>query len=158
GEGAMGCVTCDQPKVSTVLQMPGLSEQAIASASTLTFTSFDAPGAGTGMLQGTLGTSINDGGEIAGIYLTAPNVAHGFVRTAANATAHLAPVAPPAAGTNLNRETSPGIITAAGDIAGIYFDASNAYHGFLRVAATGTITAIDVPAAPTTVGHRGTLP
>src|SRR5260370_26287421 len=39
----------------------------------LNFTVFDAPGAGTGMLQGTMGTSINASGDIAGVYLTAPN-------------------------------------------------------------------------------------
>src|SRR5262249_41389776 len=38
------------------------------------------------------------------------------------------------------------------------FHQATPYPGFLRVPATGTITAIDVPAAPTTVGHRGTLP
>src|SRR5216684_2328925 len=71
-----------------------------------TFTVFEAPGAGTGMLQGTMGTSIN----------------------------------------------------AGGDVAGMYFDSNNAYHGFVRAASTGSITAIDVPGAPTNIGHRGTLP
>ena len=31
-------------------------------------------------------------------------------------------------------------IDTAGDVVGIYADSNNAYHGFLRVAATGTIT------------------
>jgi hypothetical protein len=44
------------------------------------FTSFDAPGAGTGAGQGTLPAGINDMGEIAGSYLDADNVYHGFLR------------------------------------------------------------------------------
>src|SRR5260221_13172187 len=58
---------------------PSVHAQETAGSAAPTFTVFDAPGAGTGMLQGTMGTSINDGGAVAGIYLTAPNVAHGFV-------------------------------------------------------------------------------
>ena len=121
-----------------------------------TFTVFDAPGAGTGMLQGTMGTSINDAGEIAGIYLTAPNVAHGFVR--ANTTGAIAAFDAPNAGTSLNQGTFPASINAGGDIAGMYFAANNSYHGFVRAGATGTITEFDVPGVPTTLGHRGTLP
>ena len=40
----------------------------------------------------------------------------------------------------------------------MYFDANNAYHGFVRAGATGIITEFDVPAAPTSIGHRGTSP
>ncbi len=123
-----------------------------------TFTVFEAPGAGTGMLQGTMGTSINDGGDIAGVYLTAPNVAHGFVRTVVNGTATFATFNAPGAGTSLNQGTFPASINAAGDVVGMYFDSNNAYHGFVRAASSGSITAIDVPGAPTNIGHRGTLP
>jgi hypothetical protein len=126
-------------------------------SSTLNFTTFDAPGAGTGMLQGTMGTSINDAGDIAGVYLTAPNVAHGFVRTLANGTASFATFDAPNAGTSLNQGTFSASIDTGGDVAGMYFDANNAYHGFVRSAA-GTITEFDVPGAPTNIGHRGTLP
>ena len=119
------------------------------------FTVFDAPGAGTGMLQGTMGTSINDSGDIAGIYLTAPNVAHGFLRTASGT---FTTFDAPDAGTSLNQGTFPTSINSGDDIAGMYFAADNSYHGFVRVGATGTITEFDVPGAPTTIGHRGTLP
>jgi hypothetical protein len=44
------------------------------------FTTFDAPGAGTGAGQGTLPISINPAGEIAGNYVDANNVGYGFVR------------------------------------------------------------------------------
>ncbi len=128
--------------------------QSVHAQSALTFTIFDAPGAGTGMLQGTMGTSINDGGDIAGIYLTAPNVAHGFVR-AADGT--ITPFDAPDAGMSLNQGTFPASIDTAGDVAGMYFDASNAYHGFVR-SADGTTTEFDVPGAPTTIAHRGTIP
>jgi len=141
------------------LWWPAQSAQAqgTGASGTLTFTVFDAPGAGAGMLQGTMGTSINDGGDIAGIYLTAPNVAHGFVRTVANGTATFATFDAPGAGTNLNQGTFPVSINPAGDVAGMYFDPSTAYHGFVRSAA-GTTTEFDVPGAPTTIGHRGTVP
>lgn len=126
-----------------------------------TFTVFDAPGAGTGMLQGSMGTSINDSGDIAGIYLTAPsvtvpNLAHGFVRIAATGTINEFDAA--SAGTGRNQGTFPASINAGGDVAGMYFAADNSYHGFMRAGATGTITEFDVPGAPTTIGHRGTLP
>jgi hypothetical protein len=50
-----------------------------------TFTTFEAAGAGTGTFQGTVGISINTAGAIAGMYVDASNVYHGFVR-AANGT------------------------------------------------------------------------
>lgn len=119
-----------------------------------TFTVFDAPGAGTSMLQGTMGTHINDAGDITGVYLTAPNVAHGFIRSASGT---ITTFDVPGAGTSLNQGTFPASINTSGDVAGMYFDASNAYHGFVRTPA-GLITGLDVPGAPTTIGHRGTLP
>jgi predicted membrane protein len=42
-------------------------------------TSFDAPGAGTGFLQGTFPTSFNPAGAIVGFYVDANNVSHGFL-------------------------------------------------------------------------------
>ena len=44
-------------------------------------TTFEAPGAGTGQLQGTAGISINAAGVITGTYLDANSAFHGFVRT-----------------------------------------------------------------------------
>src|SRR6266851_9014766 len=150
-------------KVSSFRWWPAQSVHAQGTGGgALTFTIFDAPAAGTGMLQGTMGTSINDGGDIAGIYLTtvntAPNVAHGFVRTVVNGTATFATFDAPGAGTSKNQGTFPASINAAGDVVGMYFDSNNAYHGFVRAASSGSITAIDVLGAPTNIGHRGTLP
>jgi hypothetical protein len=45
------------------------------------FITFDAPGAGTGHREGTFGVSINPSGAIAGAYLDANDVYHGFART-----------------------------------------------------------------------------
>jgi hypothetical protein len=45
------------------------------------FTTFDAPGAGTGTYQGTEPTSINPEGAITGFYVDANGVYHGFLRS-----------------------------------------------------------------------------
>ena len=46
-----------------------------------TITTFDAPGAGTGPLQGTYATNINPSGTIIGFSRDATNVRHGFIRS-----------------------------------------------------------------------------
>lgn len=125
-----------------------------ASAPTYTFTTIDVPGAGTAALQGTLGVNNNAPGDITGIYLTAPNVAHGFVRSATTGT--ITTFDAPHAGTSLNQGTFPVRIEQAGNITGMYADSSNAYHGFLR-SPNGVITEFDVPGAPTNIAHRGTI-
>ena len=45
-----------------------------------TFTTFDAPGAGTGSYQGTYPFAINPEGAITGLYVDASNMYHGFLR------------------------------------------------------------------------------
>ena len=127
-----------------------------SAATTSTIASFDAPGAGTATLQGTIGASINAAGDIAGVYLTTPNVAHGFIRVASTGT--ITEFDAPGAGTALNQGTFAVSIDAADDVAGMYADSNNAYHGFVRAGATGTITQFDVTGAPTTIKHRGTTP
>jgi hypothetical protein len=120
------------------------------------FTAITYTGAGTGVLQGTTVTGINAEGDIAGIYITAPNIAHGFVRPAATGT--ITTFDAPGAGGSKNQGTFATSIDAAGDVTGIYADSNNAYHGFVRAGGTGVITAFDVPGAPTGMGHRGTSP
>jgi hypothetical protein len=44
-----------------------------------TITTFDAPGAGTGLFQGTIPSGINPAGAIVGYYLDASYVFHGFL-------------------------------------------------------------------------------
>ena len=94
----------------------GLSRSAHAA----TFTTFDAPGA-----TATFPQSINPAGEIAGYYVDASFVWHGFLR------------APDGTFTTFD---APGAvfgtfavsINPAGAITGFYVDASGVAHGFLR--------------------------
>ena len=109
-----------------------------------TFTTFDAPGAGTGLFQGTNPFSINPAGAIAGYTVDASNVTHGFLR-ARDGTITTYDV--PGAGTGFFQGTFGLNINPAGVIAGDYVDESNAHHGFLR-ARDGTITTFDAPEAP----------
>ncbi len=155
GTNSVGCVGCDPHSVYAALRPPTPAQAGGSSSPTYTFTAIDVPGAGTGMLQGTIGASINVGGDITGVYLTAPNVAHGFVRAAATGT--ITKFDAPNAGASLNQGTFPVRIEAAGNITGMYADSGNAYHGFLR-APDGTITEFDATGAPTNIGHRGTVP
>ena len=134
---------------------PAQSVHAQAGGNAPTFVTFETKDAGQMMAQGTVGTSINASGVVAGIYLTMPNVAHGFVR-AADGT--ITEFDAPDAGTGLNQGTFPTSINAAGDIAGFYSNTNVAYRGFVRSGANGTITEFDFPGAPTTTGHRGTSP
>ena len=62
--------------------------------------------------------------------------------------AHLHYLEAPGAGTSEGQGTVPFSINTAGAIAGMYYDANNAYHGFVR-AATGTITTFEAPGAGT---------
>jgi hypothetical protein len=145
--------------VMTLPKVHGASgAQAGASSSstpTYTFTTIDVPGVGNSALQGTLAISINAGGDIAGVFITASNAAHGFVRAAATGT--ISKFDAPNAGTAVTQGTFATRIELAGNVTGMYADSNNAYHGFLR-APDGTITEFDVPGAPTTMGHRGTIP
>ena len=82
-------------------------------------------------------------------------MAHGYVRTSAGVITEFDAKD---AGKSKNQGTFPVSINVGEDITGMYFDANNAYHGFVRAGATGIITEFDVPAAPTSIGHRGTSP
>ena len=62
------------------LVLCALALSVFARAKEPTITTFDAPGAGTGAGQGTTGEAINAAGAIAGIYIDASNVYHGFLR------------------------------------------------------------------------------
>src|SRR5215467_2962396 len=77
-----------------------------------TFITFDAPGAGTGPFQGTLGIAINPAGAITGQYLDASSLYHGFLR---DPDGVLTTIDVPGA-----RQTFPYSINPAGAIAGYY--------------------------------------
>jgi hypothetical protein len=94
------------------------------------FTTFDAPGAGTGSFEGTgcfsdCPVSLNDWGAITGIYIDANFVYHGYLRSPEGTIVTVDPV-----GTIF---TFPDSINDLGSITGYYIDANSVYHGFLRI-------------------------
>ena len=116
-------------------------------------TEFDVSGAGTSGHRGTIPISINSG-VITGTYVTGSasttSVYHGFVR-AANGT--ITTFDAPAAGTDDKQGTRPVAINSQGAITGVYSDANDQKHGFVRNP-DGSITApIDDPN-----GALGTYP
>jgi hypothetical protein len=117
-----------------------------------TFTTFDAPGAGTGIGQGTYALDINAAGEVAGQYLDSSTVWHGFVR-APDGTITVFDA--PGAGTGSLQGTFLSTIeglNAAGAISGGYSDSNGVFHGFVR-APDGVITSFDAPGAGTGSGQ-----
>lgn len=119
-----------------------------------TFTSFDAPDAGSnppaGWLQGTVGIGMDTAGDVAGIYADNNNAVHSFLR-AANGT--ITEFDDPNAPTDVSsRGTMAMAINDSGQIVGTYttgsYDTNSAYRGFLR-SADGSFTAIDAPGAGT---------
>ena len=66
--------------VCLTLATLGLGLSASANERGTCFITFDAPGAGTGPFQGTLPEAINPAGAIAGLYLDASSLYHGFLR------------------------------------------------------------------------------
>ena len=97
--------------------------------------SFDVPTA----VNGTQPTSINDLGEIAGVYADSNGNVHGFLRKVGGGIVTFD--APDAAGT-----TWPNSINNEGDIVGFYVDSNGATHGFVR-SARGAFTVIDDPSS-----------
>ncbi|MBA3914871.1 MAG: hypothetical protein H0X25_13700, partial [Acidobacteriales bacterium] len=117
-------------------------------ASPSTFTTFNAPGAGTGAFQGTITFSINPFGMITGYYVDANNVAHGFVTAAPFKS--FAILNDPDAGQGSGQGTVAGNINAAGEIAGYYFDASGVSHGFVTDPPYRTFSSFDPPGSVST--------
>jgi hypothetical protein len=160
--GGLGLTTthADAPAgdaVPAVSSFDASKNEYLAHAQTVTV--FDAPGAGTGQLQGTVGLGITPEGAIAGAYVDANNVVHGFIRAPSGAfTTFDAPGAGtgPGAPVCIETESCPGTIpwgiNPAGEIAGQYIDEHNVAHGFVRFT-NGTITTFDVPAAGTGPGQ-----
>jgi hypothetical protein len=109
-----------------------------------TFSTFEAPGAGTHAGQGTLATSINSTGAVAGYYLDSSKATHGFVRAANGSITSFDP--PGAANTEALS------INSAGAITGYFTDSSGVHHGFVR-AANGAITTLNEPTANTGTGY-----
>ena len=94
------------------------------------FTTFDAPGAGTGSYEGTgcfsdCPVSLNDWGAITGVYIDTNFVYHGYLRSPEGKIVTVDPVG--------STYTFPDGINDLGAITGYYLDTSNVYHGFLRI-------------------------
>lgn len=94
------------------------------------FTTFNAPGAGTGIYQGTgcysdCPVNLNDWGAITGIYIDTNYVYHGYLR---NVDGNIVTVDPMG-----STFTFPVGINDLGSITGYYIDANGVYHGFLRI-------------------------
>jgi hypothetical protein len=117
------------------------------------FTTFEAPGAGTGAFQGTwvnFQEGLNGRGTATGWYVDESYIDHGYMRTA---DGKIATFDGPGAGV----QGTLGLSTTwLGATVGTYLDASNLYHGLLRWP-NGKITTIDVPGAGTGA-YQGTFP
>lgn len=129
-----------------VYGFPGKSQaQQVSGPKTAgTFITFDAPGAGTGVNQGTYLAGMNTFGTIAGYYVDANNVYHGFVRDQRGR--FITSFDAPGAGAGSFQGTLAVGIDERGVIAGSYIDANNVYHGFVRDA-DGTVATFDPPSA-----------
>lgn len=121
-----------------------------------TVTTFDAPGAGTADSQGTIALGINPAGAIAGMYLDANCLYHGFLR---DPDGTITTIDAPGANTVggicstgtfwlVMQGTAAQTINAAGEITGIYTDATGVGHIFLRDP-DGTFTTFDALGAGT---------
>jgi len=129
-------------------------------------TAFDAPGAGTGLYQGTGCPGCNVGGNrwgaIAGTYTDAGNAFHGFLR---GPEGKFIAFEAPGAGSGAYQGTGcfsdcPVSLNDRGEIAGSYFDSNNVQHGFLR-SATGAFVTVDPPGStatqPESINNAGAI-
>lgn len=98
------------------------------------FVPFDAPGAGTGVNEGTYAFAINPMGAIAGYYIDATGAYHGFLRARDGTVSTVDP--------ENSVFTQIWSINPAGTVTGDYCD-TIACHGFLRTA-DGAITTFDI--------------
>src|SRR4029453_13051931 len=118
-----------------------------------TVTTFDAPGAGTGFLQGTYAVNVSPSGTIIGFSRDTNNARHGFIRsTDGSFTIFDAP----GAGTGNFQGTRASGINPTGTITGFFIDSVNSAHGYVRSAA-GVITVYDAPGAGTGPFPEGTF-
>ena len=108
-------------------------------------TTFDAPNAGTDVVQGTHAYSITPNGTTTGWYYDQLYVTHGFVRTRDGV---ISVFDLPGGGTQACRGTYvfSSEITPNGTITGYYVDDSDIAHGFLRNRGGG-VSVFDVPTA-----------
>jgi hypothetical protein len=106
-----------------------------------TFTTFDAPGAGTTPEQGTLAYGINPQGAITGFTRGSDDVRHGFLR---NRDGTMIGFDAPGSGAEDFLGTRAYAMNPGGIIGGYYLDTEGAAHGYLRFS-NGGFTTFDAP-------------
>jgi hypothetical protein len=140
------CLTADGRIAGDYIDANGVSHAFVRSANGA-ITTFDVPGAGTAINQGTYPAGLNSSGTIEGAVVDINGVYHGFVRTSDGViTTFDIPGA-----TN----TYPANINAGGTVVGFYTDAGNGFHGFVR-SESGVITTFEAPNADVSA-YVGTL-
>jgi hypothetical protein len=118
-----------------------------------TFTTIDAPGAGTSAGLGTFVQDINADGDIAGYFTQTPvDLGHAFLRSAARAVTVLDV---PGQGTQSRQGATAQRINSGGTIVGYFADQQSIFHGYTR-AMDATFNIIDVPGSFRDVcdGHK----
>jgi uncharacterized membrane protein len=126
-----------------------------------TLQTFSDPNAGTGSGQGTgcpgCSRGLNVFGVIASYYIDANYVTHGFVRSPWGQVTTFDPPGEGPYGIGCAADCPIGL-NDLGAITGIYLDANNVYHGFVR-SPDGTFTTFDAPGADLTPNDfNGTFP
>lgn len=122
-----------------------------------TYSTFEAPDAGTGADQGTMAFSIDSEGVIAGTFIDADGVQHGFIED----RGRFASFNDPSAGSGAGQGTGLTAISSDGTLTGYFVDASGTTHGFTYQA--GGFTTYNDPAAlpgetfPLATNNRGTV-
>lgn len=144
---------------ATINASPGALAQPEGSgmSGNYTITAIDEPNAGTSATEGTLISAISASGTMTGGYSDSAGVLHGLVYANGKFTSFDAPNAGSSPQSGYFQGTLGIGIDTAGDVAGIYADSNNAYHGFI-LPAGGTLTGLDDPNAPTATSERGTFP
>jgi hypothetical protein len=111
---------------------------------------YEVPGAGNGPGDGTscpgCSIGINVFGAIAGYYIDANSLVHGYLRSSANRTATFVTPGSASVGTNCYADCPLGL-NDWGAITGIYIDVNGVSHGFLRTP-DGKVSSFDDPRAP----------
>ena len=149
--------------VGLILLVCGLQLYCPQTAAGATIITFDAPCGSTDVpcavpfqVQGTVPTAISSTRAIAGYYLDANFVYHGFLRDPGGT---FTVFDAPGAGTGQFQGTQAFSINPAGAITGYYIDTGGTTHCFLR-APNGTVTNIDPPGSigSTEFAPSGTAP
>jgi hypothetical protein len=122
--------------VVIALEICGVVHGFVRSAN-VEITSFDAPGAGIGLQQGTIVLAINTAGAVTGIYKDADNMIHSYVMVSDGT---ITPFDVPG-----DLWTYAASINGKGTIAG-YYAVKTVFRGFQR-SPGGSITTVQVPQA-----------